>query len=278
MRASFKSYKIIFTISALLLPYIINAQRITVDIGIQDSIQSEILKETRKILIHLPDGYNDSNKRYPVLYRLDGDTELLLETISTVNRLTYSDEITPEMIIVAIENTQRFRDMWPTNTKYNPEPDIAGAKYFLAFIEKELIPYIKNNYRTNQERILCGQSLSGIFTNYAFLSKPALFNSYIISSGAFPDCENYFKELSDKSFQYPDQFNGIKIFITNGSNDPLDPDGEMNRHITDFTHSLNEKLGSKIRCKYVIYENEGHVPFHSLYDGLKFIYEPGLEK
>ena len=81
----------------------------------------------------------NSDKSYSVLYRLDGNTQIMLETIATVNRLTFSDEIAPEMIIVAIENTNRPRDMWPVNTKYYPEPNIPGAKSFLAFIEKELI-------------------------------------------------------------------------------------------------------------------------------------------
>lgn len=249
------------------------AQEITVKLGIKDSIQSTILNETRTILIHLPDDYKTSGKTYPVLYRLDGDTSLLMETISTVNRISLGDEIAPEMIIVAIENTNRAKDMWPTNTMYYPKPYVAGSSDFLGFIENELVPYIENNYRTNQEKILCGQSLSAIFTIYAFLEKPHLFNSYIAISGAFPDCADYFKKLSEKSFQQKGQFKGQHFFLTNGSKDPLDPDGEIKKHIDDFSNSLKESIGDKINFKYVTYENEGHVPFHSLYDGLKFIYE-----
>lgn len=277
MRNSNRMYFILVILLSFLIPGLVQAQDIAVNIGYKDSIQSAILNETRTILIHLPNDYNTSDKIYPVLYRLDGDTDLLLETISTVNRISLGDEIAPEMIIVAIENTKRFKDMWPTNTKYNPEPDIAGASDFLGFIEKELIPHIEQNYRTYHEKILCGQSLSAIFTIYAFLTRPTLFNSYIASSGAFPDCENYFKELSEESFQQMDQFNGQKLFITNGMHDPLDPDGEIRKQIDNFSLTIKEKLGNKISYKYVIYENEGHVPFHSLYDGLKFIYETNAE-
>ena len=62
------------------------------------------------------------------MLRLDGSQILLTETFVIVNRLTYSYEITPEMIIVAIKNIDRDKDMWPVNTKYYPEPRVPGAE------------------------------------------------------------------------------------------------------------------------------------------------------
>ncbi|MFC2096274.1 alpha/beta hydrolase [Bacteroidota bacterium] len=269
---------VIITLLGVIIPKVNQAQDINVKIGHVDSLRSEILKENRKIIVHLPDSYNESNDKYPVLYRLDGDADLMLETVSTVNRLIYSDEVAPEMIIVAIENTNRARDMWPVNTVYYPETEKVGAKDFLEFIEQELIPFIDKNYQTNQNRIICGQSLSGVFILYAFLTNPELFNSYIVSSGAFPGCNNYFMDLRDKSFQQIDKFNGRKIFITNGLQDPLDPDGEIQKQILDFSNSIKNKIGNKVLHKYLTYENEGHVPFHSLYDGLRFIFESNINE
>jgi predicted alpha/beta superfamily hydrolase len=263
---------IMITFYGLISSKVIYGQDIDINLGFRDSIKSGSLKETRRILIHLPENYTSSGKSYPVLYRLDGDTDLLFETLSIVNRLALNEEIIPEMIVVAIENTNRPRDMWPVNTKYNPAPQSAGAAEFLEFIEKELIPYIESKYRTSADRILCGQSLSGVFTIYAFLARPKLFNSYIASSGSFPDCEKYFKDLSFKSFQQIDDFNGQKIFITNGLKDELDPDGQENRAVIDFSLSVKAILSDRVKFKYLTYENEGHVPFHSVYDGLKFIY------
>ncbi len=249
------------------------AQDIHVKIGFRDSIQSEILQETRHVSIHLPDDYFSSDKSYPVLYQLDGGDEVLFETTAIVNRLALREEIIPELIIVAIPNTNRFRDMWPTNTKYNPKPNIAGAKDFLDFVKQELIPFIDNNYRSNENKILFGQSLSAVFTIYAFLENPKSFNSYIACSGAFPGCEDYFQELSLKSFQQKDQFNGQKVFVTNGLKDELDPDGKMNQTMIEFSNSIRNNLGDKISYKYLTYQNDGHVPFQSLYHGLKFVFE-----
>jgi len=271
MTKQFKKQLIASLLLTFLLQNAIKAQDINVVIGVRDSIKSEILNETRELLIHLPSDYFNSNKFYSIMYQLDGDVDLLFQSTAVVNRLALIEESAPEVIIVAIKNTNRVRDMWPTNTKYYPEPYPAGAKNFLDFIEKELIPFIENKYRTNENTILCGQSLSAVFTLYALLEKPKLFNSYIACSGAFPACEDFFKVLSGKAFQNKELFVGKKIFITNGLKDPLDPDGKMNQTMIDFSNSLKENLGNRISCKYLTYENEGHVPFHSLYDGLSFI-------
>ena len=243
----------------------INAQNI--NIGFQDSIVSTVLDEHRKILIHLPDDYTNSDKSYPVIYRLDGEVDLLIETIGVVNRLAYHEKIMPDMIVVMIENTHRDRDMMPVNTFfYQSEP---GGNNFKKFINSELIPYIDGKFRTTNERILCGQSLSSIFTLYAFLTNPLTFDSYIACSAGFPGCEEYFMNLA-KDMNNTILNRKTTLVLTNGLKDPLDPEGKMDQIIRDFT-SLITPINN-IQCEYLTYKNEGHVPYQSLYHGLKFIY------
>ena len=91
-----------------------------------------------------------------MLYLLDGTPAFLLEMIAITTRLR-NDRNAPEMIIVAIENTDRNRDMMPVVAKDFPGPPRAEA--FLGFLEKELIPDIEKTYRTAQPRILLGKSL-----------------------------------------------------------------------------------------------------------------------
>ena len=59
-----------------------------------------MLNENRKIIIKLPRDYNDLDKSYPVLYRLDGDFDLYTETVGTINRLVHMDELIPDMILL----------------------------------------------------------------------------------------------------------------------------------------------------------------------------------
>lgn len=273
-----QSARILFlTINLLFALTILNVrgQELNIKLGNKHTIRSGVLGEDREILVHLPENYNKSDKTYPVLYRLDGNSYQLLETVSLVNRLSYVDEIIPEIIIVSIVNIDRNSNMWPVNTKYYPEPKVPGAERFLSFIGEEIVPYIDNNFRTSGERTICGQSLSGMFVLYALLEKPELFDSYLAASAGFPDCEDYFKRLADSSLKNMDRFEGKRIFITNGLKDPLDPIGELHQQMIYFSDMLLNKLDNRTSLKYLTYENEGHVPFHSYYDGLKYIYEAG---
>jgi len=169
---------------------------------------------------------------------------------------------------VMIENTNRNRDMMPTKTSFlTSEP---GADNFKKFIENELIPHINNTYRTTNEKFLCGQSLSSIFTIYYFLTSPNSFDSYIACSGGFPECEEYFINLTN-DFLKVEQIKPTNIFLTYGMTDLLDPNGVMKKQLEDFSQRIITKVN--IVCKLKIYEDEGHVPFQSLYHGLRFIYE-----
>lgn len=239
-----------------------------IKIGYLDSLKSEVLQETRKLLINLPEDYYSSDKAYPVIYRLDGDLNLLIETAGIVQRLTYREEVMPEAIVVLIENTHRNRDMMPVNTFFfEGEP---GADNFKKFIEDELFPYMSKSYRITGDRMLIGQSLSSLFTLYCFLTSPGLFDSYIASSAGFPGCEEYFINLTNNVLAGQEIDRG-KIFLSYGSKDPLDPDGAIGKQLSNFVRLLESKKG--IDYRYKIYPEEGHVPYQSLYHGLKFRYE-----
>ena len=239
-----------------------------IKLGYQDSIESRVLNETRKFLIHLPKDYYSTDKAYPVVYQLDGGMDLFIETVGVIHRLTYREELMPEVILVMIENTDRNRDMMPTNTFFfNADP---GADKFKEFIEGELFFYINNSYRITEERVLCGQSLSSIFTLYCFLTSPDLFDSYIAISAGFPDCEPFFINLTHELLK-TERTKFKKVFLSYGAKDMLDPEGNIRNQLSNFTQLID--TDKYIDYKLKIYEDEGHVPFQSLYHGLKFLYE-----
>ena len=174
----------------------------------------------------------------------------------------------PEVILVMIENTHRNRDMMPTNTGFfKNEP---GAEKFKQFIEDELFLHMSSSYRITDERILRGQSVSSIFTLYCFLTSPDSFDSYIASSAGFPDCEPFFIKLTNELLE-TGQKKLKKVFLSSGAKDMLDPDGVIAKQLSDFTQKIESV--ENIDCKYKIYKEEGHVPYQSLYHGLKFLYE-----
>ena len=277
MKISSKFYLVISILFSSLRPGIVYGQEINVKLGFADSIRSAILKENRKIIIRLPDEYDTSKRTYPVLYLLDGNNSNLIETVSAMNKLG-SDVNIPKMIVVAIGNTDRDRDMMPLSTKQYAVP-VAGAEKFLSFIGDELIPQIDKKYRTNQQRILCGKSLSGLFTLYVLLTKPQLFESYIgRSAGWLRDMNDYFTTLTDKAFQQPDLYKDKKIFMSNSLIDNYDKDHSVHKQMIEFSEKVEAKLGNRVQYTYATYNNYPHVPFPSLYDGLKHIFEAETKK
>jgi predicted alpha/beta superfamily hydrolase/peptidoglycan/xylan/chitin deacetylase (PgdA/CDA1 family) len=228
------------------------------------TIQSKVLGESRTLLIRLPADYRQSDKKYPVLYKLDGDKDVFLQAVSTVNYLADMTGKAPDHIVVGIENTDRNRDMALDG----------GAGNFLQFLETELIPFIAANYRTNGFKIVAGQSSSAVFAGYAFLKRPAAFDAYILSSFGLhkEDLAALFeKELKSQEWA---KVGSRYVFVANGGRDAYDPDGSIAKRGARFLELLRRAAPSPVRITSRVYGEEGHVPFPSLYDGLKWIYEP----
>jgi len=172
--------------------------------SITDGLPSKILAEQRDLLVHLPNNYQQNTElNYPVLYVLDGQRNFN-HAVGTLDLLN-QDGKAQEMIIVAIKNTHRTRDLTPTyDESYNQWGVSGGADNFLDFIEQELIPYMNKNYRTNNFKILSGHSLGGLLTVYALQSRPQLFQAHFAFSPSlwwheqviFKEAESFFTNTS----------------------------------------------------------------------------------
>ena len=149
------------------------------------TIKSAVLNEERIVVVQLPKSYQaNPNKVYPVIYRLDGAGNIPL--ISAVMERLQNDNRAPEVIIVAIENTNRLRDLYPTVNKepQGPVGEGGGAAKFLAFIEQELMPLINKSYRTHNYNVIAGASAAGVFALYTMQANPELFQAHIAYSPA----------------------------------------------------------------------------------------------
>jgi tetratricopeptide (TPR) repeat protein len=109
-----------------------------------------------------------------------------LDAVSISSRLSETGA-TPQFIIVGVANTNRYRDLLPLKSKTSGEG--GGADNFLMFLEDELIPFIDKEYKTNDCRILAAPQASAVFSLYAFISKPKLFNA-VISDNPFMNIDN----------------------------------------------------------------------------------------
>lgn len=156
--------------------------------GMSFRIESRVLGETRVVDVALPTRYTaTSDRRYPVLVVLDGESQFALATALT--RFYASVGQLPDMIVVGVRNTDRNRDLSPAPVAGFQTPPGAGsspggADRFLTFLADELLPQVDREYRTVPMRTLVGHSLGGLFALYALAQRPDLFTGYLVMEPA----------------------------------------------------------------------------------------------
>lgn len=157
-------------------------------LGVIEEIQSVELGEKRTLNIYLPEGYKqDDTTKYSVIYLLDGSADedfihvvglVQFNTFEWINRV-------PKSIVVGIATVDRRRDFtYPTTVEADKKrfPTTGHSDKFIAFVEKELQPYIDKKYKTNSSKTIIGQSLGGLLATEILFKKPNLFSKYIIIS------------------------------------------------------------------------------------------------
>jgi predicted alpha/beta superfamily hydrolase len=233
-------------------------------IGERVKLQSEILHEERTILIYRPANYNYSQSRYPVLYLLDGNFHF--HHVTGIIQYLSQQRLIPSMIVVAIPNTNRDRDLLPTNMPHVPAS--GGGDNFLKFIKTELIPFVDNNYRTHPYRILVGHSFGGLFAVYTLLTQPELFEAYIAISPSLHWGDMLVLKKAMTLFQRKLSFKKF-LYMTMGNET-----NDMLVSIKNFCKILKEKAPPDLKWHYTFMKNEDHgsTPHRSIYDGLEALY------
>lgn len=254
-------------------------------IGKKLRIYSKVLDEKRELFIYVPNSYhNNTYKRYPVIYLLDGGT--LFQSFSgVVDRLSSdaSPQI-PELIVVGIQTSQhRLRDASPTKSligyrgiEEDALKETGGADTFLRFIERELIPYIDSSYRTNSYKTFVGYSFTGLPVLHSLFSQKDLFNSYlVIDFSAWWDNQVTLKNFNSFLTNYRSQ-KPIDVFISTEERviNEVYP-AKVNATWT-FMKAFQRKRPNNVQygMKKYRYKKENHhsMPLISFIDGLKYIF------
>lgn len=158
-------------------------------------LRSGALAKTRRILVHLPEGYEASPRAWPLVVLLDGgdqkqfsgDTPLYSRSVAVLAAL--EKDGLPPMILVEIENRDRVRDMTPIE-----RPDIyvggGGSLAFMRFLETEVVPFVEQRWRVGSPRVLYGESYGGLLVLDALARGSHAFTDYVAVSpavGVWPD-------------------------------------------------------------------------------------------
>jgi len=141
-------------------------------IGKTIEYESKTLNSKEIVQLYLPENFKDNaEKKYPVIYIFDGN-QFFHSVTGIIKTLSKAKKI-PESIVVGV----------------NPERDYCYSKekieLYLNFIDKELQPFIKNNYSSTSYKIAIANSLNGQIGLYEMLMNKNLFQTYILSSPFF---------------------------------------------------------------------------------------------
>ncbi len=253
------------------LPTQKNQEIITKYTEVKEIISQEV-DDTFYVYIRLPKNYVEENKRYPVLYLLDGDISFNMAT-SIVRYLQFGKDV-HDLIIVAPaygtllnDSETNFRERDYTISEVERWSGSGGAANYLNFLKKELIPLIDSSYRTNNERILNGYSIRRICLLYLHsLNEPNIFGSYIAGS---PFLINDLDILIAKSNDILGFNQNKKLFITVGELEDIEI---YHKPINSLFEALKNKNGFKV--KFTEFKNGTHFtcPSEALAYGLKFIF------
>lgn len=220
------------------------------------SLRSEILNELRTVYVSLPASYHQSQRRYPVLYLLDGNWHfpVVASEVRYLSECSASDIIAPELIVVGVENVDRDKDFTPTHVpeyKGMEFPTSGHAADFLQFLTRELIPFIEDTYRTVDHRVLGGWSFGGLFTIYTLLEDPAYFNAYLgISPSIWWEEELLLSRPLQRPFKSPS-----RLVMTIGTEEE---GGWSHTAVTKFASQLEERPVEGLEVTLIEIEGAGH--------------------
>jgi predicted alpha/beta superfamily hydrolase len=231
-----------------------------------ETLVSARVGEPREFWVSLPDRYNDSAEKYPVLYMMDGDFNFNSGVIGGVRQAASLGAI-PEFIIVGIKNTNRSKDVFPEEVTYpDGSKDGGRANQYLEFVRDELVPRVVKAYRTEDYRILYGTSNTGFTAVHALFRCPDLANAYIAASAT----------LSVPSFR-----TGRDNLVSTYKGGRRELVLVMGEHdlptVVSHNGALKETISTKapagLTCRLRVIENGEHVPPDALVEGLRVLFQ-----
>jgi predicted alpha/beta superfamily hydrolase len=245
----------------------------TLSEGERVTLHSAILGEDRIVFVSTPASY-DGQRRYPVLYLTDGQFNFD-QARATVGFLSRNVMI-PQMIVVGIVNRDRTRDLYATRSDFKwgtrtiPFPNSGNADNFLAFIQKELIPWVDATYRTSPLRLFAGHSAGGNFALHAMRTKPLLFQG-IIAISPWLSWDDHKELHALESLLASAGTPARALFLSHtGTHDGPD----MKSDLDALTAALRARNDPALRWGLSVYPDETHDStfVKAFYDGLRMIF------
>lgn len=227
-------------------------------------LQSEKLGETVDIAVALPFGYQATSSKFPLILALDGD--VMFGMSAEIPRLLSFEGKVPPMLVATIA----YRDLnkWIQKRQLDFHPADGGADRFLQAVTEEVLPFLKTNYRIDDNAIgLYGHSSAGLFSVYAGLKSPRMFTHILATSPSLeeePEWAQGFLPLIAEADHLP------KFFLSSETSEQA-----VHAALAPTLGALQSKAGSG-NIKYQRLQAGGHMAVipASYVAGLHFLFAP----
>ena len=215
---------------------------------IEDDFEIPQLQKRRRIWALLPYNYDQSNKRYPVLYLQDAQNLFneqapfgnwaIDEKLAILSELGYG-----EVIIVAVEHGEddRIKEYSPFHTE---EFGTGEGVAYAAFMHDTLKPYVDKKFRTKPHRIhtgIGGSSMGGLISVFTGLTYPESFAKWMIFSPSLWLSSKIFENAQTHQNNYP-----TFVYLFGGQRESLSMEADLRL----FTEILDSKSYKKQRLQY----------------------------
>ena len=183
---------------------------------IECKMESKLLGAVKEYSIYLPDGYDKSDRSYPVLYLLHGANGTHTSWPTSGNAKRIIDGVIKEgrsvpMVIVMPDASGEGKDFNGLNFGYFDQTNWPYERHFI----EEFIPYIESTYRIKADkrtRAIAGLSMGGYGTMFYTMRHPELFSSACpISARMSGTPYNKNRSYTDEYITTLDSLAGVKI-------------------------------------------------------------------
>lgn len=154
-------------------------------IGTSWSLSSKILGDARQINVWTPTFQTGQDRRFTVLYVLDGALDQDFQHVAGLAQLGDLSWTFEPLIVVGVQTGNRRAELTPpaSDPRYlTAFPEAGGAADFRRFLQEEVIPFVEARYPASGRRAIAGESLAGLFVVDTLLAAPQLFDDYFAIS------------------------------------------------------------------------------------------------
>lgn len=228
-------------------------------------LESKIVGDKFLIQTYIPQQKNISIDSLPMIFVLDADMSFGL-VYDIVRWLRWGNEI-PATSIIGISYGTGQKDWWYKRARDFSEskdvtkhwgdwPQAGGATNFKGFIEKELFPFLANEYGLKYgSKTIIGLSFGGLLSTDLLFSTPQLFNNYIILGPALL-WNN--KEVFSQESKFAEDHKTLKakVFTAIGE---LDSKDDIIQPWNEFLNQVKSRDYKELKITSWVIENETHL-------------------